>query len=209
MWQTHSLAPGEQDHGSQTGRGLALRPGIVRMMLITLPTSSRHTTTVWVRGLPGLRRIVVSAAAARTVWLCLRLVGVLVAAAGTAVVAVGVRVLVRHDQRSPTTPGWVVFCLVLPCWPCSPVLLGALSGWISCPLPPVGAVGSPGPFVLRFAGGTGGGCADVPDLRIWTRLQRLSCRRDCQVRHTTLSHPPDAARRLPVRCPSTADGEAS
>src|SRR3954451_23006605 len=76
----------------------------------------------------------------------------------------------RH-QRSCWYPWLVVFCFIFPCRPCSARLRTRSSGLVSAS----STFGSiPGPFGLRFAGGTGG------NLDIWLsmviRLTRCSVR---------------------------------
>src|SRR3954471_19563998 len=66
----------------------------------------------------------------------------------------------RH-QRSCWYPWLVVFCFIFPCRPCSARFRSRSSGLVSA----ISTFGSiPGPFGLRFAGGTGG------NLDIWLSM---------------------------------------
>src|SRR3954464_14897317 len=92
----------------------------------------------------------------------------------------------RH-QRSCWYPWLVVFCFIFPCRPCSARFRSRSSGLVSA----ISTFGSiPGPFGLRFAGGTGG------NLDIWlsmfiqlTRCSVRSCtrREHCGVRQYAFS----------------------
>ena len=96
----------------------------------------------------------------------------------------------RH-QRSCWYPWLVVFCFIFPCRPCSARLRTRSSGLVSA----ISTFGSiPGPFGLRFAGGTGG------NLDIWlsmliqlTRCSVRSCIWSCQQNGDGKAHTGDDA----------------
>jgi hypothetical protein len=58
-----------------------------------------------------------------------RMLPILVAATGPSE-ALRIFILAAHDQRSCCKPLLVVFCLVFPAWPCSPVF------WLAVAVPP-------------------------------------------------------------------------